>query len=232
MPRDYNNQGIYIIKNLINGNSYIGQSIDLDRRWWQHINYTKNVFNYPLYRAFRKYGIENFEFKDLEYVENFEDLTDREQYWYDKLNPIYNQLEPRECNVPKRKIYKLDLINKKILKEYKSIIDAEKDTGLSSSNIVNVCRGNNRQTGGYVWCYIEDYNDFEIKFVDTNKIKKPVYKILNGIILEKYASISDASKQNNVNFTDISKVCNKKKYRHTAGGYKWQYVNGGEQNRS
>ena len=57
--------GIYKITNLINQKSYIGQSVDIERRWIHHRNYQDNMKDYPLYRAFQKYGIENFDFSIL-----------------------------------------------------------------------------------------------------------------------------------------------------------------------
>lgn len=75
--------GIYKIENLINNKVYIGQSINIQDRWYHHcyeynneINYNTN-YNCPLYRAMRKYGIENFSFEilietyDLDYWEIF-----------------------------------------------------------------------------------------------------------------------------------------------------------------
>lgn len=65
--------GIYIIKNNINGKCYIGQSFKLKKRLLAHINnYSAN--RYPdilLYRAFDKYGIDNFSF-GLLYVVDFQ----------------------------------------------------------------------------------------------------------------------------------------------------------------
>lgn len=56
--------GIYRIRNNINNKVYIGQSIDIGRRIRQHIVDAKKIgdrkTNRPLYRAIRKYGIENF----------------------------------------------------------------------------------------------------------------------------------------------------------------------------
>ena len=66
--------GIYKIENLINHKVYIGQSIDIERRFRNHIN---NEASPHLRRAFEKYGIENFSFeiiketKDLDYWEIF-----------------------------------------------------------------------------------------------------------------------------------------------------------------
>ena len=57
--------GIYKITNKINGHCYIGQSIDIQRRWACHKNSAirekSSSHNYPLQKAMRKYGIDNFE---------------------------------------------------------------------------------------------------------------------------------------------------------------------------
>lgn len=55
--------GIYLIRNKINGKCYIGQSIKLRKRLLDHFNhYLSNRYsNILLYKAFKKYGIENFE---------------------------------------------------------------------------------------------------------------------------------------------------------------------------
>lgn len=59
--------GIYKITNKINGKTYIGQSIDISRRWNAHRN-SINSLQEPntLQAAFIKYGIENFDFEILE----------------------------------------------------------------------------------------------------------------------------------------------------------------------
>lgn len=62
--------GIYKITNTINGKSYIGQSKDIHKRWKREINDSTNInsnsYNYPLMKAFRKYGIDNFNFDIIE----------------------------------------------------------------------------------------------------------------------------------------------------------------------
>lgn len=71
--------GIYKITNTINGKVYIGQSIDIEKRWKDHIkDYKKG--EQVLYKAIRKYGIENFSFEVVEECD-MEELDDKEIYY-------------------------------------------------------------------------------------------------------------------------------------------------------
>lgn len=78
--------GIYKIKNKINGKVYIGQSVNIERRWHSH-KYA-NCKSSAIYSAIKKYGIENFSFKVIEEC-SIEELNDKEMYWinfYDSTN--------------------------------------------------------------------------------------------------------------------------------------------------
>lgn len=94
--------GIYKITNLLNGKCYIGQSINIQKRWTNHKtsykNPNKDCYNYPLYKAFRKYGLENFKFEILEECTQNK-LDSLEKYWikyYNSYNNGYNQTEGGE----------------------------------------------------------------------------------------------------------------------------------------
>ena len=55
---------IYKIENLINGKCYIGQTTTtIEHRWGQHKS--DNTSPNPMYKAFKKYGIENFSIKEV-----------------------------------------------------------------------------------------------------------------------------------------------------------------------
>ena len=90
---------IYKITNKINGKCYIGQTKNhVNKRFQEHKRVSKNknssIYDYPLYRAFRKYGIENFSFEEIEKC-NLDDLDERENYWinyFDSLCNGYNQI--------------------------------------------------------------------------------------------------------------------------------------------
>lgn len=117
--------GIYKITNTINGKSYIGQSVDINRRWKREKDDSNNVnsrtYDYPLMKAFRKYGIENFDFKVIEECE-IEELNEKEMYWidfYDTFFNGYNQTLGGDTTLrqPKEKVIGVisDLINTDML---------------------------------------------------------------------------------------------------------------------
>lgn len=104
--------GIYKITNLINNKIYVGQSINIKDRWYQH-KYKADKpqergYNSIIHCAFRKYGIDNFSFEILEEC-NEDELDTKEQYWIKTLNTLapngYNILiggqkkrsEPNRC---------------------------------------------------------------------------------------------------------------------------------------
>lgn len=80
--------GIYMILNNINQHKYIGQSKCIEHRWKEHKYnaYNKNQhYNFAIYQAIRKYGIENFSFLILEECTE-EELDKKEIYWIEYYN--------------------------------------------------------------------------------------------------------------------------------------------------
>lgn len=81
--------GIYKITNSINNKAYIGQSINITRRWGEEkrnaFNQASPVYNSILSQAIRKYGVENFIFEVLEECEQ-QMLNDRESFWANYYN--------------------------------------------------------------------------------------------------------------------------------------------------
>lgn len=71
------NTAIYKITNTVNGKLYIGISANPTKRWWEHRNQTKKTHT-KLYNAFRKYGVEAFNFEVLHWCETREDARDLE----------------------------------------------------------------------------------------------------------------------------------------------------------
>ena len=81
--------GIYLVTNKVNGHQYVGQSVDIKRRWMEHTCPSSINNNRTINKAYRKYGKENFVYEVLEECSESE-LDEREIYWIEKLHPVYN----------------------------------------------------------------------------------------------------------------------------------------------
>ena len=83
--------GVYTITHRESGNCYVGQSCDMPRRWSEHRKMLRNNKHHSKYlqRAWAKYGENSFDFQVAETCD-LDDLTEREQWWMDKLLPVFN----------------------------------------------------------------------------------------------------------------------------------------------
>lgn len=88
--------GIYCLVNNINGNIYIGSSINLANRMRSYLNnnflLSKHNTNMPIVKALLKYDQSNFSLLILEYV-NPTNLASRETSYITALVPYYNVLK-------------------------------------------------------------------------------------------------------------------------------------------
>lgn len=83
---------IYCISNKINSHQYVGKTIrSIQERFLEHCKESKKerCENRPLYKAMRKYGIENFYVQLLEEVD-ISKLEEREKFWINELDTYKN----------------------------------------------------------------------------------------------------------------------------------------------
>lgn len=133
---------------------YVGQTVDLQTRHKQHIQYdpfniNNREYNYPLSRGIRKYGEEEYELIILEENLLKEELNDREKYWiafYDTYFNGYNQ--STGGSNPVKPIFaeeKIDLVIDMLQDESYSYQDICKKTGISMTHIYNINIGKRRR---------------------------------------------------------------------------------------
>ena len=215
---------IYKIVNKANGMIYIGQTIkSLQERWRQHRTKSSNC-RY-LKHAFKKYGIDNFDFIMICICFD-EDLDKFEIQYMKSLNSMvpngYNLREGgnsgRHSEETKKKISdtlksRTDLVRH--TPSFKGIYhtdDSKKkisDTLKSRTDLVRP---------SFKGIYHTD--DSKKKMSESHKIKINQYD-LNDNFIKLFDSISDAAKETNIERSSIGKCCNRS-YK-TSGGFKWKF---------
>ena len=202
--------GIYKITNIINQKCYIGKSIDIERRWQEHkTNYLrKNTkeYNCVIYRAFRKYGIENFTFEVIEEC-SLNCLSEKEQYWihiYDSKKHGYNMTDGGEgkITIDREKVKEL-WDNGMSVGEIKDILMCGKSSITRIvKNFDNYSKEESKKRGDKKHtCCVEQYD-------------------VDGNFVAQYNSIIEASNLLNIPMNNIYH-CLSGKY-HTAGGFQWK----------
>lgn len=238
--------GIYKFTSMTTGLSYIGQSIDIERRYKEH---KRTDDGYSFHNAIKKYGWEDFSFEILEECKK-NDLGERERYWVSYYNSYYNGYnetpggEGSSYSGKKKPVVQYDL-NGNFIAIYESALDAERKLNINSkaSNISRVCLRQAYESNGFQWRFLKDvankYNQNIGKSPLKEKLKEGCNKghqnrIYNTKqvsqcdkkshkIIKIFNSIKEASKETGVYFTNIYKVC--KGERKSAGGYYWIDIN-------
>lgn len=213
--------GIYKITNLINNKVYIGQTIDYERRINEHIRHYPNSnyhdFNSLLYRAIRKYGINNFSFEMIEECDTNE-LDDKEIKWIKKYNAY--------CNWPNSNGYNMTIGgqgNRKITPEQ---VLEEWNNGLSKQEIVKKFSLSTTTVKFYLrTCNISTKEILERSV--RNKSKPVSQYSLKGEYLQSYPSISEAVRSihdRKASTSGICEACSNNHSNTTAYGYIWKYT--------
>lgn len=229
--------GIYKITNVINNHCYIGQSIDIKSRLNQHLAMR---YEATIYRAFKKYGLENFVFEIIELCLK-EKLNEREIYWiakYDSHNNGYNMTDGGEggpASGHRRAVAQYDQEGN-FIAEYESITAAEKALGVKNSNITRVCKGQAYEAIGFQWRYIINASIDYTQNIGKSPLKKRLASSARRMkkvaqcdkethkIIKIFNSIKEAAKETNIYFKSIYKTINGE--CQSAGGYYWiEYKN-------
>jgi group I intron endonuclease len=83
---------VYKITNKINNKVYIGiTSKGVSARWKEHLYNAEHGCPFKLHNAIRKYGKESFSIELVDFCNNWEELTEKEQYYISKYNSIQDE---------------------------------------------------------------------------------------------------------------------------------------------
>lgn len=241
---------VYKITNLINQKVYIGSSIRVWKRWKQHINSAFNpnneCYNYPLYQAFRKYGVDNFKFEilssDYNSIEEMQLAENAYIKLYDSVNYGYNQTyctnSNNICSENSQKHISLisqpcAMVNKKeeIIQTFPSYQAASRELKLpnQASGIRKVCKGLLSSYNGMIFRDLDENNQVIHQDIKPYKSRKALIGISLVDEPDIYGeSILQISQRYGFNRQSIGK-CLQGDQRYTnVGGYVWREIVDGE----
>lgn len=245
--QDPNNiSGIYKIQNKINNKVYIGQSGNIEQRWYVHSReLNKGIHcNRHLQAAWSKYGEDNFKFEIIERCP-IDDLDEREIYWinyYDSFNNGYNLSQGgigcrgykhTEEEISKmRQIQKPDAVlqlDKELnfIKRWESASHAGKTLGLYSQAIKNCCNKLNhvKSVGGFVWIFEKDKDNFDKNYylIINESPRKKIGQFDQKLnLIGSWDSVYSAGKELGLKASAISAVCNHRENCYQ--GYIWTFI--------
>lgn len=235
--------GIYKIENIFSNKIYIGQAKDIRKRLREHLESCIRQDKYenkPLISAWKKYGKDCLDFEIIEKCD-ISELDDKEIYWiayYDSHKNGYNMtsggqkgFSGKDWSDEDRKYFS-DIRNPKavlqidfdgnVIKEYWSIAQASKLTGIDSRGIYSCCnRGISKTVGGYIWVYKEDYDSFDLEYHLNRKQKKPIEQYdMEGNFIKLY-DYGTQVEEDGFSCSKINSCCNHNAM--SAYGYIWKF---------
>ena len=219
---------IYKVTNKINNKIYIGQTNNFHKRQLEH--YADNRTNHQAFkRALNKYKREDFEWKIIDVCISREEANKAEKYYI----KLYNSKVPHGYNIASggeggsnwniKLIVMLDL-DGKFIKKYDCIAQCENETGLDHSMISACCKGKHLKYKDYIFMYEKDYLEKgPRKYIKpkSKRCKKILQYNLDGVLINEYNSIYEASQLTKINYSNIH-TCLRKRSK-SGSGYIWTY---------
>lgn len=217
-----NKKAIYKIVNKINGKFYLGSSVNLGKRIWQHKKDLRLGIhcNIHLQNSYNVHGVKSF---DYEIWESIPDDASEEivqaieqtylDKYYDGCVNCYNisKIADRpDSELNKKPVNQIDKKTGEIIKEWSGAEEAMDSLGICG--ISQACKGKRASVGGFKWKYAD--TELARIFPENNsphggRGKRKVVEIdkISGNIIEKYESLAEAEQKTGIKYTTIISVC-------------------------
>ena len=208
---------IYLIENKINNKKYVGcTAYTLECRFQEHIKDLSRFPNRPLYRAMKKYGIENFSMIALERCDESL-LTEREIYWIKKLDTYKNGYNATLGGEGRKTIDQEKVVE--LYKKYQVISKVASELGHDPGSVRKILNNNNvplykgpRASGHKVAAY-------DLKTGEKLQVFSSQYKAGEWIQALGKTKITDVRKVSYL----IGRAAKRLDNRIQAYGFRWEF---------
>lgn len=142
-----------------------------------------------------------------------------------KPKPTEEEIKRREIkrNNRNRPIYKIDMDDFSIIKEYENIYEAKND-GNEYNKLYSCLSKETKKYNNFFWCYSDEYNDIDFNALKKVKGSKGViqYDLRTNDIINKWDSMTEMYNKDGYAITLVGKCC--KGIINNAYGYGWRYA--------
>lgn len=211
---------IYKVQNKVSSKVYIGATTKtINKRKTDHFQKSNGGVGSKFQDAISIYGIEAFTWEQIDTANNINELAEKEKHYIIKYNSYKNGYNNDRGGGIKKKVYQYDMISGKLVNTYENLAAAAISVNVVKQSISNACLGHNISCKGFYWSYV-----LYVSFNNRKDIRrKPVAKLdLCENLIEKYVSVSEASRKCGISKTCISRCCRGE--RSSSDGFKWRYI--------
>ncbi|HSD08864.1 NUMOD1 domain-containing DNA-binding protein [Flavobacterium sp.] len=211
---------VYKSENAFTGEIYIGATTkSLDQRKNDHLQKSCKGSNVLFHQAIGTYGSDSFIWKQLDSAASLNELAEKETeyiYMYDSFQNGYNSDKGGGF---KKTVYQYNIETGELINSYDDLVSAGNAVNANKRSISNACLHTNKTCRGYHWSY-SSTSDLS-STLDLRK--KTVNQLsLDGGLIARYESASEASRKTGISKTCITRCCRKE--REQTGGFLWEYI--------
>lgn len=210
---------IYKATNEITDQIYIGATTKrIEERKLDHIQKATTNKGGGFQEAIRTFGPDAFIWEQIDTASNANELAEKEKQYIVEFNSKEQGYNSDCGGGIKKMVYQYNLLDGCLMASYQSLANAAYWNNCSKQSISKACLGENTTCKGFYWSYTltEPY------IVEDNRKKEVVQLSLDEEQLNKYSSVSEASRITGISKTCISRCCRGE--REQTGGFKFKYT--------
>jgi hypothetical protein len=211
---------IYKASNEHTGMAYVGATTkSIEERKQDHFIKAQREVDNKFYSAINTYGLDAFQWTQIDTAENLNDLAAKEKEYILKYNSKNEGYNSDRGGGFQKTVYQYHLSDGSLVAAFDSLEGAAQVINASKQQLSRACLSVNNRFKGYYWSYVytEPFKP------EKDKRKKSVLQLDSNEkkILNEFDSIAEAFELTGINKSSIAKVCRGE--RNHAGGYKWVY---------
>ncbi len=218
MENTINNYIIYRAQNTFTGESYIGATTKtIQERKADHLSKADRGIGSCFQEAIATYGAIAFSWEVIDTASTNDELASKEINYILENNTFEEGYNSDRGGGIKKTVYQYNL-DGSLNTTFDDLTTAGSIINVRKQDICRACLNVNNTLGGYLWSY-----EFKEKFIPEpdNRKKEVIQFSLDGNVLARYISASEASRKTGVSKTCITRCCRGE--RENSGGFIWKY---------